>query len=363
MSAVSHVMITTDVVGGVWSYSLALAAGLAKGGRECTLAVLGPAVQPHQAQAVSAISGCTLVETGLGLDWLTPDRHSLAATARTVATLGERIGATSAHLHAPCLAGSCWAIPVIATAHSCMATWWDTVRGGPPPEAFACHCAATLDGLHRATHVIAPSEAFAADLRRTYALARPVEVIHTGLPATSTADANRDGFILTAGRLWDEGKNIAMLDQAAALTDVPITAAGPLASPDGAVFTPSRIAVPGNLPAAQLRALMARAAIFAAPSLYEPFGLCVLEAAQTGAPLVLSDIPSFRELWTGAALFVPPRDPAAWARTLDAVMADQAMCAGLGQAARARAASYTQQAMVQATAALHASPGRSRQAA
>ena len=39
-------------------------------------------------------------------------------------------------------------------------------------------------------------------------------------------------------------------------------------------------------------------------ALYEPFGLAVLEAAQAGCALVLSDIPTFRELWDGAALFV-----------------------------------------------------------
>ena len=78
---------------------------------------------------------------------------------------------------------------------------------------------------------------------------------------------------------------------------------------------------------------------------------------------MLADIPTFRELWTGAALFVPPRDPAAWARTLEALMADPVARAGLGQAARTRAASYTQHAMVQATAALHAAAPQSRQAA
>jgi hypothetical protein len=38
----------------------------------------------------------------------------------------------------------------------------------------------------------------------------------------------------------------------------------------------------------------------------EPFGLAVLEAAQAGCPLVLSDLPGFRELWDGAALFRRP---------------------------------------------------------
>ena len=55
---------------------------------------------------------------------------------------------------------------------------------------------------------------------------------------------------------------------------------------------------------------MARAAIFVSSSVYEPFGLAVLEAAGSGAALVLSDIPTFRELWDEAALFAPPGDAA-----------------------------------------------------
>ncbi len=359
----SHVLISTDAIGGVWSYSLALAAGLAAEGHRCTLAVAGPAAQPHQAQAVSQISGCSLVETGLPLDWLAPDRYTLDRTAEALAGLAARLGATTVHLHAPCLAACGWGVPVVVTAHSCMATWWDTVRGGPLPEAFAWHAAATLDGLQRATHVIAPSQAFADDLRRAYALGRSIEVIHNGLPGTVAGDAVREDFVLTAGRLWDAGKNIAVLEQAAEFMATPIRAAGPLAGPDGGTFTPSRLAPAGNLSPVSLHAMMARAAVFAAPSLYEPFGLCVLEAAHTGAPLVLADIPTFRELWTGAALFVPPREPAAWARTLNALIADPIARAELGQAARTRAASYTQDAMVQATAALHATPAHARQAA
>ena len=359
----SHILITTDAVGGVWSYSLALATGIASGGQSCTLAVLGPAAQPHQMQAAAAIPRCTLVQTGLELDWLAPDRATLDRTARALAALATRARATSAHLHAPCLAAADWPVPVVATAHSCMATWWEAVRGGPTPEGFAWHTAATLEGLARAAHVIAPSHAFGRDLRRAYGLTRTMEVIHNGLPDAAAAEAGRDGCVLTAGRLWDEGKNVAILDQAAAQMQAPIHAAGPLAGPDGTAFAPGRLVALGTLSAPSLRAAMRRAAIFAAPSLYEPFGLAVLEAAQTGAPLVLADIPTFRELWDGAALFVPPREAAAWARALNALMGDPAARATLGQAARSRAAAYTQAAMVQATAALHAAPAGARQAA
>jgi glycosyltransferase involved in cell wall biosynthesis len=49
-----------------------------------------------------------------------------------------------------------------------------------------------------------------------------------------------------------------------------------------------------------------------APSLYEPFGLAVAEAARAARPLVLSDIPTFRELWGDAALTSRPAMPRRW---------------------------------------------------
>ena len=93
--------------------------------------------------------------------------------------------------------------------------------------------------------------------------------------------------------------------------------------------------------------------VFVSAALYEPFGLAVLEAAAAGCALVLSDIPTFRELWDGAALFVAP-DEAAIADAIAALVADPARRAALGEAARARAARYTPDATAAAMAALHA---------
>ncbi len=87
--------------------------------------------------------------------------------------------------------------------------------------------------------------------------------------------------------------------------------------------------------------------MFASPSRYEPFGLAVLEAAQAGQALVLADIPTFRELWDGAALFASDDGfAAALRRALD----DPAR---LAAAARKRAGRYTAEVMAERTLALH----------
>jgi glycosyltransferase involved in cell wall biosynthesis len=97
----------------------------------------------------------------------------------------------------------------------------------------------------------------------------------------------------------------------------------------------------GVLEPLELQDLMTRSQAFVSCAFYEPFGLAVLEAAQAGCALVLSDLPTFRELWDGAALFVPPSDARAIADALSKVAADTVLRDGLASAAETRAARYT----------------------
>jgi glycosyltransferase involved in cell wall biosynthesis len=88
-------------------------------------------------------------------------------------------------------------------------------------------------------------------------------------------------------------------------------------------------------------AQMNRAAIFAHPALYEPFGLCVLEAARARCCLVLSDIPSLRELWDGAAVFIDPRNPDAWISEINRLSRDLDLIESLALRAQSHSLKYS----------------------
>jgi glycosyltransferase involved in cell wall biosynthesis len=109
----------------------------------------------------------------------------------------------------------------------------------------------------------------------------------------------------------------------------------------------------GELPHSQVMALMRRAGIVVSPSLYEPFGLAPLEAAAAGAALVLSDIPTYRELWAGAALFADPHDPKAFAMAVNVLVADPGQRAALAQRARDRASGFSLSAQATAMQAVY----------
>jgi glycogen synthase len=109
----------------------------------------------------------------------------------------------------------------------------------------------------------------------------------------------------------------------------------------------------GRLDAERLAALRRRAAVFAAPARYEPFGLAALEAARDRCALVLGDIPSLREVWGAAATYVDPDDPPAIRSALERLLAAPAVARRMGDRAQARAGRYTTAAMARRHAALY----------
>ena len=345
---VQRLLVTTDAVGGVWRYAVDLAGGLAARGMGTVLAVLGPPASAAQRAEAETVPNLHLVQTGLPLDWTADGPADLAHATSRLAALAALTGVSAVHLHAPALTGAVrWPVPVVAVAHSCVGTWWRAVRGGPMPDDLQWRADATAAGLRTAAAVIAPTAAHAAAVQAVYGPSR-MHVVHNGRDPSPLPNLPRGRAVLTAGRLWDDGKGVAELDRAAAGLDAPVRAAGPTRGPNGAARTFDHLDLLGTLDQPGMAAAYAGASVFASTARYEPFGLAVLEAAQAGMALVLSDLPGFRELWDGAALFVA--DPSALQPALHQALAQPE---ALAAAARERAGRYTVDAMVGGTLAVH----------
>jgi glycosyltransferase involved in cell wall biosynthesis len=95
----------------------------------------------------------------------------------------------------------------------------------------------------------------------------------------------------------------------------------------------------------ELAEWLSRASIYALPARYEPFGLSVLEAAHAGCALVLGDIPSLREYWDDAAVFVDPDDTGALERMLSYLIAEPDRRRELSQRALERAKIFVPEEM------------------
>lgn len=341
-----RVLMTADAVGGVWQYALDAAEGMRAHDVETILAVLGPAPSGDQLDKARK-SGIEVIDTGLPLDWTAEQAGEVAAAGQAIAHLAAEIRPDIVHLNSPALlADGSFACPVVAVCHSCVATWWESVRGGPLPEAFEWRTELVRKGYRAADMLLAPTAAFAHATARVYNLTDVPTVVRNGRrPVRGEAPRTREVFAFTAGRLWDDGKNFAAFDRAASRLSIPALAAGPLGGPNGAQIAAHHATALGRLSDEEVARYLSAQPIFVSTAKYEPFGLAVLEAAQAGCALVLSDIPTLRELWDGAALYVTPDDDDALAQSIERLNADETMRRAMGEAARKRAEAYSVGAM------------------
>jgi glycosyltransferase involved in cell wall biosynthesis len=90
-----------------------------------------------------------------------------------------------------------------------------------------------------------------------------------------------------------------------------------------------------------LQALFARAALLVYPSMYEGFGMPLVEALAAGTPVACAGIPVFREVAGDAAAFFDQTSPGAIAEAIDKLLADDAERERLAAAGPQRAARYT----------------------
>jgi glycosyltransferase involved in cell wall biosynthesis len=87
--------------------------------------------------------------------------------------------------------------------------------------------------------------------------------------------------------------------------------------------------------------LYAGAEVFLFPSLYEGFGLPLIEAMATGAPVLASDIPVHREVCGEAALFAHPKNPEEWQAGILKILSDLPMKKEMIQKGRERANQFS----------------------
>ena len=351
-----RILLTADAVGGVWQYATDLACGLSALGVETVLAAMGPPPSRQQRETARSIAGVTLVETDLPLDWLADGPEDIAAAGRKLSELADRHAVDLVQLNAAAYgAETAFDRPVIAVAHSCIGTWWRATKGGEPDGPFRWRSELTGQGLAKADIVVAPTSAFAEATKAVHRLRDRPTTVHNGRAASPLQPSAPHDFAFTAGRLWDKGKNAVTLDRAAAQLPFPLHAAGPLAAPSGDRVGFQHIHALGLLSDAEVVSWLAARPVFVSAALYEPFGLAVLEAAAAGCPLVLSDIPTFRELWHGAAVFVPPMDADGFAEAIGHIVRDDLVRVAMGRQAELRAAEFSVETMAGKMARLYRS--------
>jgi glycogen(starch) synthase len=337
------VLMTTDTVGGVFTHTLELIGGL--GDRaDVVVATMGAPLRNSQRSALLAAGALAVHDRGYVLEWMSEPWADVAAAGEWLLELAAQERPDVVHVNGYAHGALPWDVPCVIVGHSCVLSWWRAVRADAAPPAWHRYRAAVREGLRAADAVVAPTRHMLSELQDLYGRwpGRALVIPNGTSPAMSAAPPLKAPFVLAAGRMWDEAKNLSGLDRAGAGLEWPVLAAGPLSPPSQSVspVRPRYVWPLGELEPNELAEWRQQAAVFAAPALYEPFGLAVLEAAADRCALVLSDIPSLRELWDGAARFVDPRDHPALHFTLKELIDDPVQRDQLGRLAQQRAERY-----------------------
>lgn len=334
------VLMTADTVGGVWTFAMELAGALIGRGTSVSIATSGGPLSREQRNQLRAAGNPEIFESNFRLEWQDEPWADVDRAGDWLRGIAGRIRPDVLHLSEYSNAAGNWNLPVVVTAHSCVCSWFAAVKKCAAPAQWQEYRKRVATGLRSAGIVTAPSRAMLAYLEEHYgSLARAI-VIRNGRRAEQVCCDDKEPLIFSAGRIWDEAKNIATLAEIAPQLPWPVYVAG-----EAKTASFPNLRTLGHLSSDELFSWMSRARIYCLPAKYEPFGLSILEAAICGCALVLGDIDSLREIWTGAARFVDPNDPQALREALLELIADERACMLAAEAARKRARQYDPERM------------------
>ena len=219
------------------------------------------------------------------------------------------------------------------------------------------------DSVKRAHHIVADSRATARDLSELYAVPpQKITVIHSGVQPRFFADGKpaespiNQPFILTVGTMQKRKNHITLVRAFAKLLGMGLAPAPVLAIAGGKGWLyedvlaeikklgiEDHVKFLGFVNDADLPALYRAARVFAFPSIYEGFGLPVLEAMAAGTPVVSSNASSLPEVVGDCGLMVNPLDVDGLAAALRTAWSDEAYRADVIPRAISRAKIFTWQ--------------------
>jgi glycosyltransferase involved in cell wall biosynthesis len=337
---------TADTVGGVWTYAVELARALGERDIRVSLATMGQALTPGQRSEADQVPTLEIFESSYRLEWMDDPWADVDAAGEWLLGLVRSLQPDLVHLNGYAHGTLPWTVPFVMVAHSCVLSWWQAVKGAPVPPSWDTYRMRVQRGVRSSEPLIGVSKAMLDAIEYWYGPVRSGHVIYNGCRPELYQPGRKENLILSSGRLWDEAKNVRALDKAAAALQWPVCVAGEQLHPDGSTLSLQNVRALGCLSTGELRSWYGRASIYASPARYEPFGLSILEAALSGCALVLGDVPSLREIWGDAALYVPPDDARKLTVALNLLVSDKVSRDVWSRRARDRALTFTSERMV-----------------
>lgn len=313
------VLLTTDNIGGVWTFTLNLAKGLKTHGVDVSVAIIGNELTEHQKKESDFVDRHFFLSRQ---EWMQDPWEDIEKAGYWLLDLEQQLQPDLIHLNSYSFGSLPWDIPVIITAHSCVLSWWEAVKHIPAPAEWSLYRDYVMNGLRYADVVTTPSYSMLRAIEKLYGPVRNGRVIRNGADISLYHSNRKESIVFSMGRLWDEGKNIKSVLAASSLIDYPVYIAGDSSGLDLKEI-PFNVHFLGHLSHENIISWLSRSAIYLLPVKYEPFGYTFLEAALSNCALVAGDIDSMKEIWKDTAIFVDTEDTSAIASAVNVLMADR----------------------------------------
>ena len=174
------ILMTADSSGGVWTFAIDLARGLAARGVGIVLAVMGRPLSVEQRRAADQIPGLTLTARPYRAEWMEESLDEVEEAGAWLLDLARTTAPDVVHINGFVHAALPFQAPVLVTAHSCVVSWFRAVKRAAPSSDWLRYEQAVKRGLAGARLVVAPSRAMAMSIIQHYAPHTPVVPIHNG---------------------------------------------------------------------------------------------------------------------------------------------------------------------------------------
>ncbi|GAA5030434.1 glycosyl transferase [Marivirga lumbricoides] len=302
------IVMTADTVGGVWTYALDLCKALMSYNVEVHLVTMGALLNEKQSIDVNKLSNTHVYQSNYKLEWTQGASSDMGLAKKWIASICLEVDPDIIHFNNYNQSPGSWKCPVITVYHSCEQTCWRAVKGSHASSEWNEHSQTVKEALITSDIVVAPTKSILKEAEAIYGKLPNSEVIYNGRNINRPfGEQQKEPIILSAGRVWDEAKNIQLLSSIAREVEWPIWVAGNNSKTFRTGSTGlDTINFLDLLSPDVLQQWMDQSAIFIMPAKYEPFGLAILEAAQSSCVLVLSNLDTLKEIWGDAALYFDP---------------------------------------------------------
>lgn len=341
------IVMTADTVGGVWTYAMDLCKALMDYNVEIHLITMGALLNEKQTIDVKRLGNLHVYQSNYKLEWMQEASSDLLLAKKWVASICNEVDPDIIHFNNYAQTLGSWRCPVITVYHSCVQTWWRSVKGKPASSEWDKYTQTVKEALITSDVVVAPTKSILKQAEAVYGKLPHSEVIYNGRNINrSFSKQQKEPIILSAGRIWDEAKNISLLSAIAKEVEWPIWVAGNNSKTYNSGNTVlENINFLDFLAPEALQQWMDQSAIFIMPAKYEPFGLAVLEAARSSCALVLSDLDSLREIWGDAALYFDPFNEQEAKEVLNELTQNDELRQEMAKRAYERASKFTAETM------------------